>query len=217
MSVEQLLRETFHRTDSYEVSPDLFARVRRSIEEDRAHRRRVRAAVAWTLTGVLAVAVYLVALAEVVDGRVTWPWWALELLTAAILITLILVVGPLIRRFGGIFARSVFVASPSTAHHFLRVLDVAYYLVFSAFVLIETQVVPREEWLGPSGTVVHLQWLAERVGALLLLMGLLHAVTIALLPVLGVVFSSIWRQLTPEERRTAADQAGEDTVDPRPR
>jgi hypothetical protein len=46
---------------------------------------------------------------------------------------------------------------------------------------------------------VHLQWLTERVGGMLLLMGVLHAVTIALLPVLGVVFSSIWRQLTPED------------------
>jgi len=206
MSVEQLLRETLHRADAYEVSPDLFARVQRSIEEDRAHRRRVRTAVAWTVVGLLSVVAYLVALAEVVDGRVTWPWWALEALTAAILITLILVLGPLIRRFGGIFAASVFTAHPPTAQHFLRVLDVAYYLVFAAFVLIETQVVPREEWLGPSGTVVHLQWLAGRIGGMLLMMGVLHAVTIALLPVLGVVFSSIWRQLTPEERHTATDQ-----------
>ena len=217
MSVEQLLRQTLHRADSYEVSPDLFARLRRSIEEDRAHRRRVRKAAAWTLAGVLAVAVYLVTFAEVVDGQVTWPWWALELLTAAILITLIAVLGPLIRRFGRIFASSVFTANPTTAHHFLRVLDVAYYLVFTAFVLIETQVVPREEWLGPDGTALHIQWLTGRIGAMLLLMGLLHAATIALLPVLGVVFSSIWRQLTPEERRTAADHTTETSVDPRPR
>ncbi len=208
MNVEQLLRDTLHRADTYAVSPDLFARVRRSIEEDRAHRRRVRAAVGWTIAGALSVVAYLVALAEVVDGRVLWPWWALEALTTAILITLILVLGPLIRRFGGIFARSVFIAHPATARHFLRVLDVAYYLVFAAFVLIETQVVAREEWLGPSGNVVHLQWLTGRIGGMLLLMGLLHAITIVLLPALGVVFSSIWRQLTPEQRWAATDGPG---------
>jgi hypothetical protein len=200
MSVEQLLRQTLHRADTYEVSPDLFARVQRSIEEDRAHRRRVRLVIGWAIVGVLSMAVSLVAMAEVVDGRVTWPWWSLELLTAAILITLILIVGPLIRRFGRIFASSVFAANPSTAQHFLRVLDVAYYLVFSAFVVIETQVVPRNEWLGPDGTIVHLGRLAQRIGGMLLLMGVLHAITIATLPVLGVVFSSIWRQLLPEER-----------------
>ena len=200
MSVEQLLRQAMHGADTYEVSPDLFARVKRSIEEDLAHRRRVRAALAWSFAGVLAVATYLFVMAEVVDGRLTWPWWALELLTTAILITLILVVGPLIRRFGRIYATSVFTANPPTAQHFLRVLDVAYYLVFSAFVIIETQVVPREEWLGANGTTVHIGSLAQRIGGLLLLMGLLHAITIALLPILGVVFSSIWRQLTPEER-----------------
>jgi hypothetical protein len=69
-------------------------------------------------------------------------------------------------------------------------------------VVIETQVVAREEWLGPDGTGVHLGWLARRIGAMLLLMGVLHAITIATLPVLGVVFSSIWRQLPPEERGT---------------
>jgi hypothetical protein len=200
VSVEQLLRQAMHGADTYEVSPDLFARVKRSIEEDLAHRRRVRAALAWSFAGVLTVATYLFVMAEVVDGRVTWPWWALELLTTAILITLILVVGPLIRRFGRIYATSVFTANPPTAQHFLRVLDVAYYLVFSAFVVIETQVVPREEWLGANGTTVHIGSLAQRIGGMLLLMGLLHAITIALLPILGVVFSSIWRQLTPEER-----------------
>ena len=206
MNVEQLLRDTLHRADTYEVSPDLFARVQRSIAEDRAHRRRVRAAVGWTIAGVLSVAVYLAALAEVVDGRATWPWWALEALTTAILITLIVVLGPLIRRFGAIFAASVFTAHPPTAQHFLRVLDVAYYLVFTAFVLIETQVTPSEEWLGPSGNAVHVQWLTGRIGGMLLLMGVLHAVTIALLPMLGVVYSSIWRQLTPEERQTVTDE-----------
>jgi hypothetical protein len=115
VSVEQLLRQTLHRADTYEVSPDLFARVQRSIDEDLAHRRRVRLAVGWTLAGVLSVVVYLVAMAEVVDGRVSWPWWSLELLTAAILIVLILVVGPLIRRFGGIYASSVFAARPRSA------------------------------------------------------------------------------------------------------
>ena len=208
MNVEQLLRDTLHRADTYPVSPDLFARVQRSIQEDLAHRRRVRAAVTWTAAGLLAAAAYLVALAEIVDGRPTWPWWALEALTTAILITVILLLGPLLRRFGRIFASSVFTAHPATAHHFLRALDVAYYLVFTAFVLIETQVVPREEWLGPAGNAVHLRMLSERIGGMLLLMGLLHAATIALLPVLGVVFSSIWRQLTPEERRTATDQSG---------
>ena len=208
MNVEHLLRDTLHRADAYPVSPDLFARVQRSIEEDRAHRRRVRAAVGWTVAGLLSAVAYLVALAEVADGRVMWPWWALEALTTAILITLILVLGPLIRRFGGIFAGSVFIAHPATARHFLRALDVAYYLVFTAFVLIETQVVAREEWLGPSGNAVHLQWLTGRIGGMLLLMGLLHATTIVLLPALGVVFSSIWRQLTPEERRTTPHETG---------
>ena len=41
MTVEQRLRDALHRADGYAPSPDLFARVQRSIEEDRAHRRRM--------------------------------------------------------------------------------------------------------------------------------------------------------------------------------
>jgi hypothetical protein len=200
MSVEQLLRQTLHRADSYEVSPDLFARVQRSIEETDAHRRRIRLAIAVSLVGLLAVAAYLAVMAEVVEGQVTWPWWSLELLANLVLVVIIVVVGPLIRRFGGIFASSVFAANPGTAIHFLRVLDVAYYLVFFAYVVIEAKVVPEPEWLDPGGLAVQAAWLVDRVGGMLLLMGVLHSITIVLLPVLGVLFSSIWQQLPPEDR-----------------
>ncbi len=43
-------------------------------------------------------------------------------------------------------------------------------------------------------------------------MGLLHTMTIALLPVFGVVYSSIWQQhlapTRPDERQTATDPTG---------
>ena len=42
MTLEQVLSATLHSADDYDPSPDLFAKVQRSIDEDRAHRRRFR-------------------------------------------------------------------------------------------------------------------------------------------------------------------------------
>lgn len=200
MSVEQLLRDTLHDADRYAPSPDLFARVQRSIEEHRAHRRRVRLVLALLAAGLALVGAYLAVTAQVVDGRVTWPWWALEVLTNAVMVAVIVVLGPLIRRFGRLFAAAVFRANPPTARRFLALLDIAYYLVFLAFVLIEARVAPDPAWLRVDGLAVQAQDLLERVGGMLLLMGLLHSLTIAALPLLGLVFADGWRRLPPQAR-----------------
>jgi hypothetical protein len=205
VSVEQLLRDTLHEADAYAPSPDLFKRVQRSIAEDRAHRRRVRLALALLALGLTIVAAYLAATVEVVDGQLSWPWWALEILTNGLLLVIIVVLGPLIRRFGQIYAAAVFRAHPPTARRFLALLDVAYYLVFAAFVLIEARIDPDPAWLTPGGLAEHAQHLLERVGNMLLLMGLLHSVTIVMLPLLGLIFADGWRRLPAEARAAPAD------------
>jgi multisubunit Na+/H+ antiporter MnhB subunit len=197
MSVEQLLRESLHRADDYDPSPDLFARVQRSIEEDRAHRRRIRRVWLAVVAGVAVVVAYLAVMAEPLDGTITWPWWSLELLTTAVLLVIVLVLGPLIRRFGRIYAADVFRANPPTGDRFLALLDVAYYLVFVAMILLTASVSPEPAWLGPDGLTSYLEHAFMRVGDLLLVMGLLHSVTIMTLPVLGLVFTDGWRRLPP--------------------
>ena len=200
MSVEQQLREALHGADDYEPSPDLFARVQRSIEEHHAHRRRLRLVALSAAAGLAVVAAYLVAFAEVVDGRLTWPWWSLELLTTALMATTVVVLGPLIRRFGRLYAAAVFQAHPPTATRFLALLDVAYYLVFTAGVLMTTTVEPEAAWLRAGGLADQLAHCVGRYGELLLLMGVLHSLTIALLPGLGLVFADGWRRLAADQR-----------------
>ncbi len=200
MSVETHLREALRRADEFTPSPDLFARVQRSIEETRAHRRRVRAAAVAGGVGLAAVVGYLAILAEVTDGRLSWPWWSLELLTTVLLVVAVVTLGPLIRRFGRIYVTTVFRANPPTAMRFLALLDLAYYLAFSSFVLMTATIEPYPSWLAPSGTTEVLTHQAARLGGLALLMGLLHSLTIVALPVLGVVFADGWRRLTPNQR-----------------
>ena len=200
MSVEQLLRQALHRVDDYHPSTDLFDRVRDSIEQDRVHRLRVRRAVAVLTAAGLAIVGYLWVMAEVVDGRLHWPWWSLEALSATVMVTIVVVLGPLIRRFGSIYDPVVFRAHPTTAGRFLALLDIAYYLVFAAYVLLTTTLAPYDTWLEPGGGIDHLEHVAARLGGLLLLMGVLHSLTIAFLPVLGLIFTDGWRRLPPSQR-----------------
>ena len=67
--VEQRLIDALRSTERVDPSPDLWSRIVHSIDEDRAHRRRVRAAVVATLgtLGALVLAGWL-ALEDVEGG-----------------------------------------------------------------------------------------------------------------------------------------------------
>jgi hypothetical protein len=191
MTTEDRLREALHRADQYAPSPDLFARVRRSIEEDLAHRRRVRQVVAATLAGVLALGVWIAWSVRVVDGRLVVPWWAVEVAVDAVLVALVVVLGPLIKRFGKTYVGNVFRANPSTGERFLALFDIAYYLIFVGYILVTTRYAPQTTWL-TVGLGAQLRDEAVRLGGLLLLMGVLHEIAIGTLPVIGLLFSSGW-------------------------
>jgi hypothetical protein len=84
------------RADAVVPAPDLFARVQGSIQDDRRRRTQRRRAAAVTAAlggGLLAV---VVAVADVQGGSVLTEWWALEVITTAVLIGLALWLGPLI-------------------------------------------------------------------------------------------------------------------------
>lgn len=208
MTIEQLLAEALHGADDYLPSADLFAKVQRSIEEDAAHRRRVRRTLLWVGGGLAAVVVWVAAFLDVGDGTATMPWWTLEGLTAAILIVLVLVLGPAIRRFGTDLTLNVFRSNRATSQRFLALIDIAYYLIFAAFVLMTTSFSAQTAWGGR--LAAQLEHELHRVGGLLLVMGILHAINIAVLPVMGLVFASNWR-------RAARWSLGAFAPDPDPR
>jgi len=190
MTVEQRLREALHKADAYTPSPDLFARVQRSIEEDRAHRRRTWKIAAGIGAGVVAAVAWVLLFVDIEAGRVTMPWWSLEILTNAVMLALVLTLGPLIRRFGRTYAEDVFRTHPITGDRFLGLLDVAYYLVFTAYIVLWLYFEPSLEWLGPTGLSRQLEQSLGRVGGLLLLMGVMHGVMIFAMPFIGLVFAS---------------------------
>lgn len=194
MNTEQRLLETLQAAHAYEPSPDLWERVVHSIEEDRLHRRRV-----WTtliaLAATLLAAAVVAALAltsretSALRGSYRIDWRAMQLVEVIVLAILIVVLAPTIRRFGRGYVDDILHSSPQTGPRLLQLLDVAYYLVFSGYVLSTIRMTaPAAYSLWQVGQ--QLQEASIRTGGLLLLMGLLHATTLMAMPLIGLVFNS---------------------------
>jgi len=112
------------------------------------------------------------------------PWWMLEVITAVILVAIIVVLGPLIKRFGRAYAGDVFRLNPRTGKSYLLLMDFAYYLIFGAYVLFVVQFTRAVGWTETVGGA-QLQASTLRIGGLMILMGLLHGFNVLSLPVVG--------------------------------
>lgn len=197
MNVEQRLVDALRSADKVEPSTDLWSRVVHSIEEDRAHRHRVLTATAITAATLAALTIVgVLGLTDGVTGRLVRPA-VMELIETVALVVLVAVLGPAIQRFGRGYATDLWPATPATATALLRLLDVAYVLVFVGFILTTAQLdfdVPGRAdcLLADADCTVgaQVQSALQRVGGLILVMGLLHAVTIGVLPVVALVSNS---------------------------
>lgn len=200
MNVEQRLVEALRAGDRVEASSDLWTRVVHSIEEDQAHRRRVATSAAMVI-GVLA-ALVVVGILGLTDGPlgrfVRLP--VMELIETVALVALVAVLGPAIRRFGRGYAVDLWPVTPATAAALLRLLDVAYVLIFGGFILMTVDF-DFESSSGPASSCIlssvqchtvqaQVEDACIRLGGLVLVMGLLHAVTIVVLPVVALISNS---------------------------
>ena len=115
-------------------------------------------------------------------------WWILELITVGVMVAIVGVLGPLIKRFGKAYAADVFRANPRTGKSYLVLMDFAYYLVFGAYVLFVIKWEPDTGW-EQTVNAEQLQASVVRIGGMLLLMGLLHGMNVLTLPVIGRIFT----------------------------
>ena len=115
-------------------------------------------------------------------------WWILELITTVLMVAIVLVLGPLIKRYGKSYAADVFVANPRTGKSYLILMDVAYYLIFGAFILLTVQFEPPSDW-SETVNAAQLQGETVRIAGLLILMGLLHGLNVITLPIIGRLLS----------------------------
>ena len=182
-------------------SPDLFERVLDSIDSDR-RRRRTALVVAASVVAVLAAAtvVVLTMTPRSPNGVPEMPWWILEVGTTLVLVAIAVWLGPFIKRFGRAYAADVFHDNPLTGKSYLVLTDIVYYLIFAAFILMTANFAPvwGNQFTGLV-TAEQVQQSVLRIGAILLIIGLLHGVNIVLMPVLGRLFS-LNRKLSAEQR-----------------
>lgn len=111
-------------------------------------------------------------------------WWVLELITFGVLVAITLLLGPLIKRFGRAYAADVFRANPRTGKSYIVLMDIAYYLIFTAYILFTT-VFERQSGWSQTVSADQLRFSTVRLGALLLIMGVLHGANVLSLPIVG--------------------------------
>lgn len=201
MSLESRLIEALHQRDDYQPSVDLFARVRRSIEEDQRHRRRIRNAAAAVVAGIGILGGFLAALASHdSSGVLVLPKWSIQVVVFVVLTSCLLVLGPVIRRLGRPYLGDVFHLNPEAGDRFARLLDIAYYLFFGGGILSSLD-------LTQAGSLIPVSEGIEsgvQVAVFLTVLGLAHVGNLLALPVVGLLFGSVTRRA---RRRAAGSEA----------
>jgi len=192
VTTEERLVDALRQADSFQPSPDLYARLERSIAEDRRHRRRVWG---WSLGSAIGLGLItlwvIVSSGRAVDGSPTIEGWRLAVAYLALVGGVIVSLGPLLRRFGAGLLDGVFVLHPETGRTFIRVLDVAYYAVFVGLALVDA-----DQWQLDATLALRegLEARLDNVAFVLLAMGILHTLNIVVLPVIGLVSNSLVRR-----------------------
>lgn len=191
MNVEQRIVQAFDTADRVEPTTDLWTRLVHSIDEDRAHRRRV----ARTAAGTAAALVALVAAGALSmqdspgtrQGYVHRP--TMEILETLGLVALLLALGPAIRRFGRGYANDLWPTGSHTPVALLRLMDLAFYLVGIGYVLLSAEF-EFTTTLMSDRLAAQLAAVSIRAGGLLLALGVLHAHTLFALPMVALIDNS---------------------------
>ncbi len=201
-ALEDRLRDALHAgTDAVEPAPDLFARVQRSVAEDQ-RRRQWRTRIALISGGVLAALAVVLVATDRRNGEAHMDWWIFEVLVTAVLIAIAVILGPFIKRFGRSYAAEVFRSNPTTGKSFIVLTDVAYYLIFSVYILFTAKFDPPRDW-EHTVTAGQVQYGLARVGGILLIIGVLHGINLLILPIIGRLLT-LNRRLDQQMREAAA-------------
>ena len=202
MSIDDRVREALSSGASAVIlNDDLFERVQLSIADDRLRRLQHRRRAGVVILIAAAIGSIVAATTDYKDGGLIMDWWILELIWFSVMVGLALWLGPFIRRFGKAYAADVFRANPRTGKSFIVLMDVAYYLIFFAYILFFVQFEPASDW-EDTVNANQLQACTVRLGGILLIVGLLHGLNVLTLPIMGRIFT-LNRQLDNESADVA--------------
>ena len=130
-------------------------------------------------------------------------WWVLELITVGVLVLALAALGPLIKRFGRSYAADVFRANPRTGKSYIVLMDVAYYLIFTAYILFTTVFEQQRGW-EQTVNAEQLRYETVRIGGMLLIMGILHGANVLSLPIIGRLLG-LGRRVDEDAREPRAE------------
>jgi hypothetical protein len=118
--------------------------------------------------------------------------WALQIALVATLSSVLIALGPVIRRIGVPLIDDVFYLNRATGERFSRLLDIAYYLVFGGGILLSLDLVSPSDRVAV-GSEAFASLVFEAANYLLLL-GLAHVANLLALPVVGLFYSATVRR-----------------------
>ena len=115
-------------------------------------------------------------------------WRILEVIVILALTILAIGLHQLIRGFGKHYAADVFQATPEIGKSFVVLADVAYYLIFTAYILSNVHFQPAEKWTAAVGAV-QLENSVGRIAGICLIIGILHGINVFVLPFIGSILA----------------------------
>lgn len=125
-------------------------------------------------------------------------WRALEWLVVLVLVILAVGLHALIRWFGKGYATDVFQATPQVGRSFLILADVAYYLIFVAYILSNIHFQRPENWLQTVGPL-QLEDSVSRIAGICLIIGILHGINVFVLPFISGILAFRVKLMEPRK------------------
>ncbi len=125
-------------------------------------------------------------------------WQILESLTIVVMLILAIGLHRLIRRFGINYAAEIFRSTPSIGTSFLILADVAYYLIFAAYILSNVHFERVYRTLSDGSRIdiwaervnaAQLQDSVSSIAGICLIIGILHGLNVLVLPFIGSILA----------------------------
>ena len=133
-------------------------------------------------------------------------WQTLELLKIVVLIVLAVGLHLFIRKFGKNYTANIFESTPEIRRNFTVLADVAYYLIFAAYVLFNVhfekvyRTLPNGNRVDVWADQVNAAQLGESVSSIAgicLVIGILHGINVFVLPFIGSILALRKKLLEP--------------------
>ena len=128
-------------------------------------------------------------------------WWIGELIRIVALIILAFGLHQLIRRFGKSYAADIFQSTPQIGRVFLILSDVAYYLIFAAYILFNFHFERAKNW-GDTVNASQLENIVFSLAGISLIIGVLRGINVFVLPFIGSILAL--RERLAERREQVA-------------